>query len=246
MTTRVRPDDRDPPAVTQGATVLAARRLYRFFRTAQEETLAVAAVTLTVAAGERVAVAGPSGSGKSTLLALLAGLDEPDGGTVLVAGVAISHRPEAERARLRAAHIGVLYQYGNLLEHLTVGQNLRFARSLVDGRGGHRCPLDLTARLAAVGIASLAGALPAQLSGGQAARAALAVALVNDPPLLIADEPTAELDADSEQQVLALLSAQARAGTAIVVASHSPRVLATCDRVIRLHDGAVVADGGPA
>ncbi|MBB5867513.1 putative ABC transport system ATP-binding protein [Allocatelliglobosispora scoriae] len=221
------------------AEVLVARRLFRFFRASGEETLAVAGVSLTVRAGERVAVAGPSGSGKSTLLSLLAGLDEPDGGTVRVAGHPVSHRPEEERARIRATSIGMLYQYGNLLDHLTVAQNLRFAHGLA----GHRTRFDLAERLEAVGAGGLADVLPAALSGGQAARAGLAVALVNDPPLLIADEPTAELDADAEQQILDLLAAQAAAGTAIVLASHSPRVLAVCDRVIRLRDGQIVADG---
>jgi putative ABC transport system ATP-binding protein len=99
--------------------------------------------------------------------------------------------------------------------------------------------LDIAGRLESVGAAELADALPANLSGGQAARAALAVALVNDPPLLIADEPTAELDSDAEQHILELLTARAAAGTAVVLASHSPRVLAACDRVIRLRDGQI-------
>ncbi len=214
-----------------------AHRLFRFFRSAGEETLAVCDVSLTVRAGERVAVAGPSGSGKSTLLALLSGMDEPDGGAVIVAGAMMSHRPEAERARLRATTVGMLFQYGNLLEHLTVDGNLRFARSLA-GRRDHD---DIAERLDAVGLVDRGGALPAELSGGQAARAALAVAMVNDPPLLIADEPTAELDSDSEQQILDLLAARAHIGTAIVLATHSPRVVDACDRVIRLDDGRILA-----
>jgi putative ABC transport system ATP-binding protein len=226
-----------PRAVPDPQDVLVAHRLYRFFRSAGEETLALCGVSLTVPAGQRVAVAGPSGSGKSTLLALLAGLDEPDGGTVFVAGQPLSHRPEPERARLRARHIGMLYQYGNLLDHLTVAQNVRFARHLAGRRGG---TLDVAARLAAVGLPDHADALPAQLSGGQHARAGLAVALANDPPLLIADEPTAELDTDTEQRILELLQQQAAAGVAVVVASHSPQVMAACDRVIHLADGQVV------
>ncbi|GHJ43398.1 ABC transporter ATP-binding protein [Catellatospora sp. TT07R-123] len=222
-----------PAPVPQPHQVVLAHRLHRFFRAAGEETQALAGVSFAVEAGELVAVAGPSGSGKSTLLALLAGLDEPDGGTVFVAGQPLSHRPEPERARIRAASIGVLYQHGNLLPHLTVGQNLRFARKLADART--RVHVDV--RLHAAGIAGLGDRMPAQLSGGQATRAALAVAMVNDPALLIADEPTAELDTDSEQQLLDMLTDTARAGTAVVVATHSPRVLGACDRVLRLHDG---------
>jgi putative ABC transport system ATP-binding protein len=113
---------------------LAARELYRFYRAGEEETLALRGVSLTVRRGETVAVVGPSGAGKSTLLACLAGLDEPSGGDVHVDGVRISHRPETERARLRARHIGVLLQSRNLLPHLTVRNNIRLAQRAVRGR----------------------------------------------------------------------------------------------------------------
>lgn len=215
--------------------VLEARSLYRFFRAGEEETLALRGVSLTVRPGELVAVVGPSGSGKSTLLACLAGVDEPDGGAVRVGGERISHRPERMRARLRADRIGVLYQDRNLLGHLTIEQNIRLAQRIV---GGPVClhPLVL---LASLGIGERGAAYPNQLSGGELARAGLAVALANDPIVLLADEPTGELDTATEADVLAVLRGRAAAGTAILIASHSPAVAAIADRIIVLADGQV-------
>lgn len=216
---------------------LEARSLYRFFRAGEEETLALQGVSLVLRPGELVALAGPSGSGKSTLLACLAGLDEPDGGTVLVDGRRISHQPEAVRARLRARHIGVLFQSANLLEHLTVDRNIALSRTLAgQGRGGDRGRL-----LASVGLSGRAHSYPSQLSGGESARAGLAVALANDPIVLLADEPTGELDSATEAQILELLLSRARGGAAVLVASHSPAVAAAADRVIQLADGRVLS-----
>lgn len=213
---------------------LEARSLYRFFRAGDDETLALQGVSLTLERGEFVAVTGPSGSGKSTLLACLAGMDDPDGGSVRIDGQRISHRREADRASMRARHIGVLFQNANLLEHLTLAQNLSLARSFA-GRAQPDRP-DLLAQL---GLQTRAKAYPSQLSGGELARAGLAVALVNAPTVLLADEPTGELDSATESRVLDLIGAAAEAGTAVVVASHSPAVAAAAGRVIRLHDGKV-------
>jgi putative ABC transport system ATP-binding protein len=216
--------------------VLDARSVYRFFHAGDEETLALQGVSLAVAPGELVAVVGPSGSGKSTLLACLAGLDEPDGGTVWVAGERLSRRPEAERAALRARRIGLLFQSANLLEHLTVGQNVVLAQRVAR----HAAPGRAAALLEALGLAGRSGARPAELSGGEAARAGLAVALANDPPLVLADEPTGELDDANEARVLDLLEARTEAGGAVVVATHSQAVAAVAVRTLRLHDGRVL------
>jgi putative ABC transport system ATP-binding protein len=168
-------------------------------------------------------------------LACLAGLDEPDGGTVSVAGEVVSRRPEAERAKLRARHIGMLFQSANLLEHLTVEQNVTLAQRLngrvdADRRGSLLGDLGLTPRRRAH---------PSQLSGGEAARAGLAVALANGPAVILADEPTGEVDATTEQQVLELLRRHAADGGAVVVVTHSAAVAAAADRVIALTDGSV-------
>jgi putative ABC transport system ATP-binding protein len=213
---------------------LEARSLYRFYRAGDEETLALQGVSLRLERGEFVAVAGPSGSGKSTLLACLAGMDEPDGGSVLIAGQRISHRPEPERARVRARHVGMLFQNSNLLEHLTVAQNLALVRSLPG-----RAQVDRPDVLALLSFSERAAAYPGQLSGGELARAGLAMALANAPTVLLADEPTGELDSVTESQVLELLSDAAARGTAIIVASHSLAVAAAAERVVRLDDGRV-------
>jgi putative ABC transport system ATP-binding protein len=221
---------------TGTAHALEARSLYRFFRAGDEETLALRGVSLSLAPGEFVAVSGPSGSGKSTLLGCLAGLDDPDGGSVLVDGLRISHRPEPTRARLRAERIGVLAQSNNLLEHLTVEANVRLAQSLAGRRRG-----GVPALLDAVGLTGRRAARPSQLSGGEAARAGLAVALANDPVVILADEPTGELDRTTEAGVLDLLLGAAARGVAVLVASHSPAVAAAANRRVRLLDGQVLA-----
>jgi putative ABC transport system ATP-binding protein len=213
---------------------LEARSLYRFYRAGDEETLALQGVSLTLERGEFVAVIGPSGSGKSTLLACLAGMDDPDGGSVRINGQRITHRREQERARMRANHIGVLFQNSNLVEHLTLAQNLSLVRALGAHRGGDRADL-----LSGLGLADRASAYPSQLSGGELARAGLAIALANAPAVLLADEPTGELDSATESQVLKLLIATAASGTGIVVASHSLAVADAAARVVRLDDGRV-------
>ena len=215
--------------------VLDARDLYRFFHAGEDETLALRGVSITVDAGEMVAITGPSGSGKSTLLACLAGLDEPDGGIVRVAGHVVSRRPEPERAALRARHIGMLFQSGNLLEHLSVDQNVALAQALAGARDADK----RAALLDDLGLARRQAAHPTELSGGEAARAGLAVALANDPAVLLADEPTGEVDATTEQQVLALLRRRADAGGAVVIVTHSRGVAAAADRTIALSDGVV-------
>jgi putative ABC transport system ATP-binding protein len=221
-------------AVTAVPAAVEARSLYRFYRAGDEETLALQGVSLTVQSGEFVAVAGPSGSGKSTLLACLAGMDNPDGGSVRIAGERISHRPEPEQARIRGCHIGMLFQDSNLFDHLTVAENVAIVRALL-GRT-HIESFDVLGQL---DLSDRASAYPGQLSGGELARAGLAVALANAPTALLADEPTGELDTVTEALVLGLLSEAAARGTAIVVASHSPAIAAAAARVVRLDDGRV-------
>ncbi|MFI1916198.1 ABC transporter ATP-binding protein [Nocardia sp. NPDC020380] len=216
---------------------LRAERLYRFYRSGEEETMALRGVSLAIDAGELVVVAGPSGSGKSTLLACLSGLDEPDGGFVHVGADRISHRAERDRAALRAGRIGVLLQTGNLLPHLSVAQNIELAQRL-SGRGTRPSPTRL---LDSLGMADRAAARPGSLSGGESIRAGLAVALANAPTVLLADEPTGELDDDTESLVLALLRRRADEGCAVLVVSHSAAVAHRADRVLRLHDGLIEA-----
>jgi putative ABC transport system ATP-binding protein len=215
---------------------LEARSLYRFFHAGDDETLALQGVSLALRAGEVVAVTGPSGSGKSTLLACLAGLDEPDGGSVTVDGTRISRRPEEERARIRGRRIGMLFQQANLVGHLSVADNVGLAQRIADGVSGAEWRSHVLERC---GIEHRAGSRPSQLSGGELARAGLAVALANDPPVILADEPTGELDTVTAARVLELLRDRAAAGSAVLIVTHSPDVAANADREIRLLDGRV-------
>jgi putative ABC transport system ATP-binding protein len=218
------------------APALEARNLYRFYRAGEEETLALRGVSLTVKPRATVAVLGPSGSGKSTLLNCLAGLDEPDGGTVFVRGERVSHRPETERARIRARRIGVLLQTGNLLQHLDLLGNVRVAQLAGGTKAPRRRGDEL---LEQVGLVARRHAYPAELSGGELARAGLAVALANDPDVVLADEPTGELDGETEQQVLKLLAQHAGRGAGLVLVTHSLEVARIADRILTLTDGQV-------
>lgn len=216
-------------------SALQAHELYRFYHVGDEETPALRGVDVQIDSGEMVALVGPSGSGKSTLLACLAGLDEPDGGHVDVMGERLSRRPEATRARLRARHIGMLMQSGNLFDHLTVSSNIALQIELA-GKG------ERGSLLQRLGIGEHGDALPSQLSGGEAARAGLAVALAADPDILICDEPTAEVDADTEHRVLEFLDERRRAGCAILVATHSASLARHADRVLQINDGRIAHD----
>lgn len=216
-------------------SALQAHELYRFYHVGDDETAALRGVDVRVDSGELVALVGPSGSGKSTLLSCLAGLDEPDGGHVEIMGKRLSRRPEATRARLRARHIGMLMQSGNLFDHLTVASNIALQLKL-SGKG------KMGSLLQRLGIGEHGDALPSQLSGGEAARAGLAVALAADPDILICDEPTAEVDAEAERRILEFLDERRRTGCGILIATHSASLARQADRVLQIRDGRIVHD----
>ena len=216
---------------------LHADDLYRFYHAGDDETLALRGVSLALEQGEVVAVSGPSGSGKSTLLACLAGLDEPDGGIVYVGSERLSRRPEEERADVRARQIGMLFQEENLIGHLTIGQNIRVVQRLRSRRGG----AERTELLGSVGIGSKANALPRHLSGGELARAGLAVAIANAPAVILADEPTGELDDETSARIIDLLRDRAKDGAAVLLVTHDPAVASKADRELRMRDGELEA-----
>ena len=215
---------------------IEARELYRFYHIGDDETQALRGVTMAVHAGEIVAVVGPSGSGKSTLIACLAGLDEPDGGFVHVNGERLSRRDEKTRSSMRARLIGILLQAGNLFDHLTVEQNVRLKMRLA----GQNQPDRIGEVLEMVGIAHRRRAYPNQLSGGEASRAGFAVALAPRPPILIADEPTGEVDAETEHRILALFEDHRKSGGAVLIVTHSEAIASRADRVIHIDDGKIV------
>jgi putative ABC transport system ATP-binding protein len=214
--------------------VLEAIGLHRFYRRAGEEVAALRDVSLTLMPGETVAVVGPSGSGKSTLLNLLAGLDDPDGGFVRVDGRPLSHQPPNRQARRRGELIGVLTQSSGLLEHLDVLGNLKLAASY---RARPASTGDLLSLLDATLLRDRAHARPSTLSGGETARANLAVALAGRPRLLLADEPTAEVSRPEEGTLLALLRTLQPDNGGSVIVTHSDAVAGAADRVLRLLDG---------
>jgi putative ABC transport system ATP-binding protein len=218
--------------------VLQAFELYRFYHTSQDEVMALRGVDLTLVKGEFVAITGPSGSGKSTLLACLAGLDEPDGGHVEILGQRLSRRSEGRRAHLRARHIGMLMQAGNLFNHLSVRGNIQLRMHLA-GKDPHKNSDGL---LRDLGLETRGDAYPAWLSGGETARAGLAVALAAEPDVLLCDEPTAEVDARTEERVLDRLQETCRAGRAVLIATHSVAVAERANRVVVLRDGRITYD----
>jgi putative ABC transport system ATP-binding protein len=203
------------------------------------ETTALDGVTLSITAGEAVAIMGPSGSGKSTLLNLIAGLDRPTSGTVTVAGVDVARQSETGLARFRRRHIGMIFQFFNLLEDLTVADNVLIPAQLaglVRPAGGARLD-DLLDRL---GISEHRNAYPARLSGGERQRVAIARALMNEPTLLLADEPTGALDTRTGNDVLELLRDLNQAGQTLLLVTHDPRLAEACtDRIVQVVDGRV-------
>jgi putative ABC transport system ATP-binding protein len=205
---------------------------------------ALANVGLGVAAGEVAAITGPSGSGKSTLLNLIAGLDKPTSGTVIVAGQRIDSLGESALARFRARHVGIIFQFFNLLEDLTVEGNVLLPAQLA-GASRRQARARSAELLERMGLAEHRNAYPARLSGGQRQRVAIARALVNSPELLLADEPTGALDTATGQEIGQLLTELNAAGQTLVLVTHDP-ALATrfAARRIKLTDGRVVDSSG--
>ncbi len=216
--------------------VLKATELYRFFHANDEEIKALRGVDFLLQHGEIVALMGPSGSGKSTLLACLAGLDEPDGGMVQAMSVSMTRKPETEKARLRANHFGTMLQGNNLIAHLSVLENILLAQCVLKEPDSSLA----NALLMRLGIVERAESLPAELSGGERARASLAVAIANNPPILLLDEPTGEVDVKTEIEILAFLEALVGGGTAIVMATHNAAVATAAHRIVHMSDGKIV------
>jgi ABC-type lipoprotein export system ATPase subunit len=200
---------------------------------------AVDGVDLDVAAGETLAVMGPSGCGKSTLLYLLGGLDRPTGGEVWLSGRRIDQLSERALARMRRDSIGFVFQAFHLMDELTAVENVELPALLAgrSPRGASKAALSL---LEQVGLADRVGHLPSELSGGQCQRVAIARALINKPLVVLADEPTGNLDSAATRDVLRLFDTLHSAGQTLIIVTHDPRIAATANRMISMRDGAFV------
>ncbi|HSY06511.1 MAG TPA: ABC transporter ATP-binding protein [Steroidobacteraceae bacterium] len=227
--------------------MLTLRQLSRNFTEGARVHRVLAGVEAQVGTGETVAIMGRSGSGKSTLLNLISGIDRPDSGSVHVDGLEVSALGEPARTLFRRAHIGFVYQFFNLIPTLDVAENVRLVLEL-NGVGGAAARTRSLAALAAVGLAARARSAVEDLSGGEQQRVAIARALVHEPQLLLADEPTGNLDEESAREVLPLLLSltRARAATLLIV-THDTALAQQADRVLELRDGRLhprVAAGG--
>ncbi len=222
-----------------GAPVLRVRGLRKEFGSSDTLVRAVDEVSLEVAAGETLAVMGPSGCGKSTLLHLLGGLDRPSGGEVYLAGQRIDQLSERALARLRRRAVGFVFQAFHLMDELTAVENVELP-VLLAGTSPRAARRRAGGLLEQVGLADRAGFLPSALSGGQRQRVAVARALANDPLVILADEPTGNLDSEATLDVLRLFETLHAAGHTLVVVTHDSRIAATADRLISMRDGAFV------
>lgn len=219
------------------------RGVSRRFQGGGHTVYAVRDVSLTVAPGELLAVVGRSGSGKTTLLNLIAGLDRPDEGSICLDGRDITSASEAELTALRRGHIGFVFQSFGLLPLLSAAENIALALRIAgaSGRDEARRTREL---LEMVGLSARAGHRPYELSGGEQQRVAVARALANRPRLLIADEPTGELDTVTGAQIFGLLQQAASEGVTIVMATHDPLIVDYAHRVVEMADGRLVGSGG--
>ena len=222
--------------------MIELKRVWKVFRNGGREVAALRDIQLRVARGETAAIVGPSGSGKSTLLNLIGGLDRPSAGEIVVEGQALAGLSDDELTRLRRDKIGFIFQFFNLLPTLSSLENTALPLHL---RGWPKKKAHQRARelLALVGLEARLDHLPDELSGGERQRVAIARALAVYPPILLADEPTGNLDTRSGQEILALIhDLHRRLGTTVLIVTHDPQVAASCARTVTLRDGRIEAD----
>lgn len=223
---------------TASEPLVRVRDVFKIYREGDVETVALRGANLDIERGTVTSLVGRSGSGKSTLLTLIAGLQRPSAGQILLDGRDVGRLDEDERSRIRATRIGIVFQSGNLIPFLTARENVE----AVSPYAGHRERAHAQELLESVGVANLADRLPRQLSGGEAQRVAVAVALANAPDLLLADELTGELDSATADQIVGLLlRLQAERGLTILLVTHNPDVAARAQRMLVVSDGTVRA-----
>jgi putative ABC transport system ATP-binding protein len=220
---------------------LVVDKVRKTFEAENAPVRALRGADLVVPSGDFVALMGPSGCGKSTLLNLVAGLDVADEGTITVAGELVTGRTEDQLSHLRRKHIGIVFQFFNLLEGMTVLENVALP-AVIAGRKRRMAETRARDLLDLLGIGDKASTVPGMLSGGQRQRLAIARALANEPTLLLADEPTGALDSEGGQEVIELLSRLHAGGQTIVLVTHDPGVAAAAERVVRMRDGRIVEE----
>ena len=220
------------------ASALSVQGVRKTFEAENAPVRALRGVNLEVPQGSFVALMGPSGCGKSTLLNLVAGLDVADEGTISVAGEAVTGRSEDELARMRRRHVGIVFQFFNLLEGMTVLENVALP-AIIAGRRRKAAESRARDLLDLLGVGDKVAAMPGVLSGGQRQRLAIARALANEPTLLLADEPTGALDSAGGQEVVELLSRLHGSGQTIVLVTHAADVAAAAETVVRMRDGRI-------
>jgi putative ABC transport system ATP-binding protein len=232
-------DDAEKVMTDGSAGALRTRGLRKHYGRGEAVVRAVDGIDVDVPRGETVAVMGPSGCGKSTLLHLLGGLDRPDAGEIWLADRRLDTLSERGLAQVRRHDIGFVFQAFQLMDELTAQENVEFP-ALLAGCTPRQARRRAAQLLDQVGLSDRAGHLPTALSGGQRQRVAIARALANQPQVLLADEPTGNLDSAATLEVLRLLESLNATGLTLVVATHDERVAATCDRLISMRDGAFV------
>ncbi len=230
-----------PTAPTPDGDVLTVRGVRKTYEAEAAPVRALRGADLTMRRGEFVAVMGPSGCGKSTLLNLVAGLDRADEGEIHIDGEVVTGRSEDDLARMRRRHIGIVFQFFNLLEGMTVLENVALPAIVA---GMKRKAAETRARdlLDLLGLSDKAKSAPGVLSGGQRQRLAIARALANQPTLVLADEPTGALDSEGGQEVMELFRRLHSGGQAILLVTHDDDVAAAAERVVQMRDGRVIAD----
>ncbi len=226
-----------------GSEALVAHGVRKTFDAESAPVRALRGVDLVVEDGEFVALMGPSGCGKSTLLNLVAGLDTADEGTISVAGEEVTGGSEDDLARLRRRHIGIVFQFFNLLESMTALENVALP-AIIAGRKRRVAETRARDLLDLLGIGDKSSTMPGMLSGGQRQRLAIARSMANEPSLLLADEPTGALDSEGGQEVIELLSRLHAGGQTIVLVTHDAAVAAAAGRVVRMRDGRIVTEPG--
>lgn len=220
-----------------GMSVIELRRAARAYPTPHGAFDALVAIDLDFEAGELVAIVGKSGSGKSTLLNLIAGIDRPTAGTITVAGTPVHALREGELSPWRGRTVGIVFQFFQLLPTLTIAENVMLPIELCGSLPAAKARARARELLERVGIADQANKLPQALSGGQQQRAAIARALANDPPVVLADEPTGNLDTHTGEEILDLFAKLAIAGKTVVTVTHERDIAARANRVVTLVDG---------